>query len=99
MRISIILGLFLLSSFASAHDAPSGWSYPASCCSNFDCRTVAAADISERPQGFIVNATGETIPYKDVRVRQSPDGEYHWCSVNGSRSGRTIGLFVPPRGF
>ncbi|MBZ7927634.1 hypothetical protein [Ensifer adhaerens] len=99
MRISIALGFCLLAFPALAHDAPSGWSYPMSCCSNFDCREVPAADIGERPQGFIVNATGETIPYKDSRIRQSPDGEYHWCSTNGSHTGRTICLFVPPRDF
>ena len=99
MRISIILGFCLLSSPVSAHDALSGWTYPPSCCANFDCREVPAADISERPEGFLVKATGETIPYKDARIRDSPDGEYHWCSVNGSKSGRTVCLFVPPRGF
>lgn len=51
------------------------------------------------PEGFIVKATGETIPYKDTGIRHLPDGEYHWCSVNGSKSGRTVCLFVPPSGF
>ncbi|MCF3640931.1 hypothetical protein LXM94_13215 [Rhizobium sp. TRM95111] len=82
-----------------AHDAPSGWSYPYSCCSDNDCRPVATKSISEKPGGYVVNVTGEVVPYTDTRVRVSPDGEFHWCSVAGKEKGRTICLFVPPRAF
>lgn len=84
---------------ASGHDAPSGWSYPYACCSMNDCRPVATRAISERPEGFVINVTGEVVPYRDARVRPSPDGEFHWCSVAGGDSGRTICLFVPPRAY
>lgn len=84
---------------ARAHDAPSGWSYPYSCCSMQDCRPVATKAISERPEGFVINGTGEVVPYRDARVRPSPDGEFHWCSVAGGEHGRTICLFVPPRAY
>ncbi|SOC41702.1 hypothetical protein SAMN05892877_10972 [Rhizobium subbaraonis] len=84
---------------ARAHDAPSGWSYPYSCCSMQDCRPVATKAISERPEGFVINVTGEVVPYRDARVRPSPDGEFHWCSVAGGEHGRTICLFVPPRAY
>ncbi|WP_372352951.1 hypothetical protein [Pararhizobium sp. BT-229] len=82
-----------------AHDAPSGWSYPFSCCSNQDCRPVATRAISEKPQGYVINVTGEVVPYADTRVRSSPDGEFHWCSVAGEARSRTLCLFVPPRSF
>ncbi|MQW89491.1 hypothetical protein [Sinorhizobium saheli] len=88
-----------LSTTAFAHDAPSGWQYPTACCSNLDCRQVAGTAISERPQGYIVNATGEVLPYADSRVRISPDGAYHWCSAAGKAYGKTICLFVPPRAY
>lgn len=84
---------------AYAHDAPSGWTYPLACCSGFDCRPVPADWIEERREGFRIVVTGEVIPMDDGRVRHSPDGEFHWCSVAGSDDGRTICLFVPPRGF
>lgn len=42
--------------------------------------------------------TGELVPYTDERVKTSPDGLYHWCSAGGSETGRTICLYVPPRG-
>lgn len=82
-----------------AHDAKSGWSYPTSCCSDYDCREVSASLISERSDGYRVEATGETMSFSDPRVRTSPDGVFHWCSVGGRDDGRTICLFVPPQSF
>lgn len=84
---------------ASSHDAPKGWTYPYSCCSGVDCREVPKKAISERPQGYVITSTGEVVPYKDARLHDSPDGEYHWCSVNGADNTRTICLFVPPKSF
>lgn len=91
---------------ARAHDAaptaaqPLGWKYPWSCCSNLDCRMLGAKAVSERPQGYVINSTGETIAYADKRVKDSPDGEYHWCAHQaGVDAGHTICLFVPPKGF
>lgn len=86
------------------HDAPKGWSYPWSCCSNQDCREVtgggAGAFIAERPEGYVVRSTGEVIGYADKRIKNSPDGEYHWCAHQaGLDAGHTICLFVPPKGF
>jgi hypothetical protein len=82
-----------------AHDAPSGWTYPLACCSDFDCREVAEADVVEGPQGYVIKVTGEVIPMTSRKVRNSPDGQFHWCSVAGKTDGRTICLFVPPRAF
>jgi hypothetical protein len=84
---------------ARAHDAKSGWIYPLECCSNYDCREVADADIDEGPQGYVIKTTGEVIPMTDAKVKMSPDGEFHWCSRGGRQDGATICLFVPPRGF
>jgi hypothetical protein len=81
------------------HEAPTGWSYPKACCSNQDCRQISQAEIWEGPQGYEIAGSGEVLPYSDGRLRESPDGEYHWCSMNGSDTGRTICLFVPPMGF
>ena len=84
---------------APAHDAPTGWTYPLSCCSGFDCREVSAAVIGERPEGYVIGPTGEVVAFSDTRLRNSPDGEYHWCSVAGADDGRTICLFVPPHSY
>ena len=85
---------------ARAHDAPTGWTYPWSCCSSMDCKEVAEKAISERPEGYVVNSTGEVVAYADKRVKDSPDGEYHWCAHQaGIDAGHTICLFVPPKGF
>ncbi|MFI0848103.1 hypothetical protein [Mesorhizobium sp. IMUNJ 23232] len=90
---------------AVAHDAtptaakPNGWSYPFSCCSGYDCREVPQTSIGERPEGYVIEGTGEVLSYQDTRLKDSPDGEYHWCSVAGANNSRTICLFVPPKGF
>jgi hypothetical protein len=90
---------------AAAHDAlptaakPNGWSYPFSCCSGYDCREVSAKQISERPEGYVINGTGEVVAYSDARLKDSPDGVFHWCSVAGADDSRTICLFVPPRSY
>jgi len=90
---------------AAAHDAkptaarPQGWSYPFACCSGIDCREVSSKQISERPEGYVIRGTGEVVAYSDARLKNSPDGEYHWCSVAGADDSRTICLFVPPRSY
>jgi hypothetical protein len=90
---------------ASAHQAkptaaqPMGWAYPLNCCSNQDCREVTHSAISERPDGYVIGQTGEIIGYADHRLKDSPDGEYHWCTIGGSEKGATICLFVPPSSF
>ena len=84
---------------SAAHDAPRGWTYPLACCSDFDCREVAEADVVEGPQGYVIKVTGEVIPMTSRKVRNSPDGQFHWCSVAGKADGKTICLFVPPRAY
>jgi len=88
------------------HDAtptaavPQGWSYPFACCANYDCHEMADADIVEGARGYEIRSTGELIPMSDKRVKDSPDGRFHWCAHQaGLDAGKTICLFVPPRGF
>lgn len=91
---------------------PEGWSYPYSCCSGVDCRQVEETQrgaalklfnnkptVSETREGYKISTTGEVIAFGDSRLKDSPDGEFHWCSVAGANDGRTICLFVPPRSF
>lgn len=94
-----VLSLTGLANGARAHDAPTGWKYPYSCCSLLDCRPVSSKAISEKPEGYQIQSTGEMVGYQDTRLKESPDGEYHWCSVAGGEKSRTICLFVPPRSY
>lgn len=96
----LVLSIFTAPAFP--HDAPKGWSYPFSCCSGVDCRPVSSGRggiVVEKPEGYVISTTGELVRYADIRVRPSPDGDFHWCSVAGADDGRTICLFVPPRGM
>lgn len=88
-----------MSSAAGAHQAATGWAYPQACCSDQDCREVPASMVKESPEGYEIGPTGEVVDYDDRRVRMSPDGIYHWCSIAGKDDSRTICLFVPPRLF
>jgi hypothetical protein len=101
LRLGSLLPLFFLGLHgqASAHDAPAGWKYPWACCSNMDCQQVQPSAVLERPQGYVIQSTGEMVGYRDKRIKDSPDGEYHWCAHQaGLDAGQTICLFVPPRG-
>lgn len=72
---------------------------PLSRCSNVDCKEVQSSAVLEKPEGLI-QFTGEVVGYQDRRVKNSPDGEYHWCAHRaGIDAGQTICLFVPPKGF
>ncbi|MBO6901973.1 MAG: hypothetical protein JJ864_11565 [Rhizobiaceae bacterium] len=105
LKSAIALSALFAVSPVAAHDAlptsakPQGWSYPITCCSGYDCREVSHSQIKEGPEGYVIASTGELIPMTDRKVRPSPDGEFHWCSVAGKDDGRTICLFVPPRAF
>lgn len=98
--------LALLASPAFAHDAvptaarPLGWSYPFACCANYDCRATHTGEVLERPEGYVIAGTGEVVPMTDRRVKDSPDGQFHWCAhQSGLDAGHTICLFVPPRSY
>jgi hypothetical protein len=103
--IASAVAVTALSGQAWPHDAlptaaqPHGWRYPFSCCSGYDCREVPDSAVAETPDGYVIRRTGEVIPYSDVRVKDSPDGRLHWCSVAGEEDSRTICLFRAPRGF
>lgn len=103
LTVGLALLVILFTGDSDAHEAPKGWNYPWACCSNRDCQQVSsgkASFLSEEPDGYRINSTGEVVPYRDKRVKDSPDGEYHWCAhPSGLDAGHTICLFVPPKGF
>lgn len=102
MKRTALLAACVLSipAFPNAHEAPMGWSYPLYCCSNRDCHQVRDADVKETSAGYVLVATGETVPYRDRRVKDSPDGMFHVCQQAGDfDKGRILCIFVPPRSF
>lgn len=97
--------LFVMLTAAHAHDAPAsekqplGWTYPWQCCSGLDCKPMNDG-VEETPQGYRIKPTGEVVPYGDKRIKDSPDGMFHWCAHQaGPDKDHTICLFVPPRGY
>jgi hypothetical protein len=99
MRLAALIFLALFASPALAHEAPLGWSYPYACCANYDCKQYTG-HVKESREGYVIDQTGEVISYGDKRIKDSPDGEFHWCAhQTGIDAGKTICLFVPPRGY
>jgi hypothetical protein len=94
-----ILSSMLALSPAYAHVAPSGWVYPYECCSNRDCQPTHGGEITEGPSGYVINETGEIVGYRDPRIKNSPDGEFHLCAPRAGSAAKAICLFVPPRLF
>lgn len=99
------IALFYSATNVFPHDAPPsaakpfGWKYPFACCANYDCRVAVAGEVTESPDGYHT-PSGEVVPMTDKRVKESPDGEFHWCAhQEGPDKGHTICLFVPPRSF
>lgn len=87
--------LTLASRQVKAHEAPSGWHYPAECCSNQDCAPVTkwthdpATGLIEIQTRF---GTG-TISVEALHrtARPSGDGGTHACILNA----RVICVFLP----
>lgn len=93
----------LLTRYARAHTAPTGWSYPLSCCSGMDCGEISGAKVQELPTGYrvtidpgdhqmVIQHTVYDVPYDDARIKDSPDGVYHICiGQQFAREGRVDG--------
>lgn len=96
----LLAGLVLIGLHGAAypHQAPTGWEYPFACCANFDCKQVQSSEVIEGASGYEIRKTHELIPMTDPKVKMSPDGRFHLCSVGGLDDSRTICLFVPGRG-
>lgn len=87
-----LLATLLTSTSAMAHDAPTGWQYGYECCSSIDCRQIPEDWVKETPAGYVMK-TGEVLEYTDKRVKSSPDGLTHWCTIAGRDDGRTLCLY------
>jgi hypothetical protein len=110
VAIMAAIGLFCLfaalGTGAWAHEAtdvagqPLGWVYGYECCSGVDCSVSGDKAISEIPEGYRIELTGEVIPYGDKRIKQSRDEFFHRCTPGGiATAPRSICLYVPDRGF
>lgn len=91
------LFLWLITPAADAHEAPTGWAYDATCCSNRDCRQASHDEVNEGPDGYTYR--GQFVAYGDRRIRQSGDEFYHVCTIAGKPDGRVLCIYEPLRGF
>ena len=93
MRMLVAVLMLCLSHVAFAHQAPSGWTYDATCCSNRDCAELPEAETPKPLDGGDWRlTTGEIVPRDKVKF--SPDGKFHLCRWNAT--GAVLCLYVPP---
>lgn len=104
--IALLILLAMAYGLTQAHEAMSGWQYPADCCSDRDCHEYPAENVEIRGDGFLLKS-GLYIPRTKARV--SPDGHYHICEYPSSgamistydqASGQSLPCFwYPPQGM
>lgn len=106
MASCFVLLAVAASDLARSHEAlptaaqPFGWTYGYECCSLRDCKQSEAGEVTVKPDGYHVEATGEVIPYGDYRLKRSRDEFYHRCAPGGNFSApRSICLYVPDQSF
>lgn len=69
--------------------------YSLACCSNLDCGPTTGVKWSEA--GWVIEATGETVPFNDMRIKESPDVQFHTCLPASWKRVRC--LYVPGPGI
>lgn len=68
---------------ANAHDAPSGWAYPATCCGGQDCAPVACDTIDETATG----ARWDGVDFVKHNILPSGDHSCHACVTHYDDAG------------
>ena len=76
MRALLIVIMMIVP--ASAHEALTGWSYDAECCSDRDCKQVDYDDVIEDGYGGWFFIPG-TVHFDRTQVRPSGDAHFHVC--------------------
>jgi len=109
MRHLIMFLALAFAAVANAHQAPSGWTYPAWCCNAGDCGELPRGSVRAGPTGWVVtlrpgsnpNVPPDaepytvTVPYSHPEIRESPDGRFHLCLYPTPRDVR---CFYAPSG-
>lgn len=72
--------------------------YDPECCRDRDCAPLADGAVVEDAAGFLIVATGRRIDRDSPKVRLSPDGRWHLCTLGGEPGGTVLCLYVPGRG-
>ncbi len=94
MKSAVAALALLLISPALAHEAMTGWQYPARCCGGQDCEMIPASTVKWTKAGWYIVNTGETIP--EGKAYASPDSHFHRCRQRyADPNSKTRCLFVP----
>lgn len=95
--VAMALGALLHA--ATAHEAPSGFRYLSSCCSDQDCRPADPGEIVPVSGGWHVVPSNLYVVSNDHRIHESPDGRFHICNIRaGDRTSGFWCLYIPAHG-
>ncbi|MCB1460137.1 MAG: hypothetical protein KDJ48_12895 [Nitratireductor sp.] len=95
----LALGTILVAA-ASAHDAPSGFTYPPECCNDHDCAMIDPGEVISGPGYYVWK--DHRIAFDSPKIRQSPDIFFHGCETGhwGDTSGmHELTCFFVPQGM
>ena len=77
--LAALFAFVFLAAIAAAHQAPSGWQYPPSCCNQNDCAPVIAMQQQADGSLHVSTKHGSAVFPADFRRQESPDGQAHAC--------------------
>lgn len=72
--------------------------YDPACCSDRDCGPLPDGIVTGTKDGWHIATNNMTLPYNSPKVRNSPDGKFHGCFLNGNPKTALICLYVPGMG-
>lgn len=92
--VCVLVAVISIAKPVKAHEAPSGWQYPYSCCGDHDCSPIPASRVKPEGAGGYVVDSKFHVARKDVL--ESPDGQYHACFPTSERMSC---FYAPPNSY
>jgi hypothetical protein len=110
-RFGLVFLALAVAAVAQAHNARSGWTYPAWCCGAGDCAELPPGAVRATAAGWVITLRPGsnpaipagtapytlTVPYAHPEIRESPDRKFHLCLYPTPRDVRCF--FAPAGGF
>jgi len=110
MRSILTCVMIAYASLATAHDAPSGWSYDPYCCNgdshNGDCQMIPSKSVAVTPGGYRVTllpGDHRLVTHAHIfllpmtKAMQSGDNDYHLCLFPNEDTPRCF--YAPEMGY
>ena len=84
------LAFFVTVLVASAHQAPSGWTYPAECCNEHDCEPIACDSVTETKSGLL----WKSLEFTGNQIKATGDKDCHACAAKDGTGKPTVPRYI-----